>query len=97
MTTVLGKPFFKKYTIVFNPDNKQIGHYIKVENEEIDKRDFKKNIFFIIIIIILVFVLILLGFILYKYIRKKQRKNIIDDNYDYIPDEKKKTLEMIKV
>ena len=97
MATVLGKPFFKKYTIVFNPDNKQIGHYIKIENEEIDKKDFKTNIFFIIIIIILVFVLILLGFILYKFIRKKQRRNIIDDNYDYIPEEKKKTLEMIKV
>ena len=36
ITTILGKPFFRKYTIVFNPDNKQIGHYIKeeVENDE---------------------------------------------------------------
>ena len=99
MTAILGKPFFRKYTIIFNPDSKQIGHYIKVgQQEEINKNVFlKNNIFFILIIIILTLVVILLAFILYKFIRKKQRKNILDDNYDYIPEETKKTLEMMKV
>ena len=95
MTTILGKPFFKKYTIGFNPDNKQIIHYIK---EEVDKSSLnKKNIYFILVIILLIVILISLGYILFKFIRKKARKNIIDENYEYFPEEKKLNLEMIKI
>ena len=95
MTTILGKPFFKKYTIGFNPDNKQIIHYIK---EEVDKSSLnKKNIYFILVIILLIVILISLGYILFKFIRKKARKTIIDENYEYFPEEKKLNLEMIKI
>ena len=95
ITNTLGKPFFKKYTIGFNPDNKQIVHYIQEETNKSSLH--KNNIYFIIVIILLSFILISLGYIFFKFIRKKARKNIIEENYEYIPEEKKLNVEMIKV
>ena len=87
LTTIFGIPFFRKYTIVFNPDNKQIGHYIKKIDEKDEKNgDYKTAL--IIIIIILTIILITLGFILFKLFGRKKRKNELDDNYDYVPEEK---------
>ena len=88
ITTILGKPFFRKYTIVFNPDNKQIGHYIKIENEMVKHRNYKEIIILIIIIIILIMIIISLFLISFKLYGRKKRKNELNDNYDYIPDEK---------
>ena len=80
-----GKPFFKKYTIVFNSDNKQIGNYIKVLNEEEKENWFKRNIIALIIIICLLIILIGIGIFfggkLFK--KKKKRINEVDDNFDY--------------
>ncbi len=87
ITTILGKPFFKKYTMVFNPDNKQIGHYIKIGNE-IQQKNYRQIIILIIIIIILIAILVSLFLIYFKLYGRKKRKNELDENYDYIPDEK---------
>ncbi len=87
--TILGKPFFRKYTMVFNPDNKQIGHYIKVENKnnENDNENDTKKIIPIIIIVILIIIIIILGIAIFKLFgRKKRKKNELDDDYDYIPE-----------
>ena len=86
MTTIFGKPFFKKYTIVFNPDNKQIGHYIKEEQILSEKKEEKnklKIILFIIIILVLIIIMLFLGYFLNKIIRRKKRKNEIDEEFDY--------------
>ena len=89
MTTIFGKPFFRKYTTVFNPDNKQIGIYIK-EEETNDKSNkiYEKNMILLIVIIILIIVLIILGIFFFKLFGRKKRKNELDDNYDYVPEEK---------
>ena len=86
MTTILGKPFFRKYTMIFNPDNKQIGHYIR-EEEIIENRN-GKTLIYIIIILILLIILVSLGIIFLKFFGRKKRKNELDENYDYIPEEK---------
>ena len=88
MTATFGKPFFKKYTIVFNPDNKQIGHYIKEEqiSEEKAEKSYLKIIIFLLIIIILVIIISFLGYLLNKILRRKKRKNELDENFDYFPE-----------
>ena len=88
MTTILGKPFFRKYTIVFNPDIKQIGHYIKEEKADNNSKLYQKNKILIIVIIILMIILITLAIAFFKFFGRKKRKNELDDNYDYIPEEK---------
>ena len=88
LTTIFGIPFFRKYTIVFNPDNKQIGHYIKENKEDEKNKNYKTVIILITIIVILVIILISLGFALFKLLERKKRKNELDDNYDYVPEEK---------
>ena len=88
MTTIFGKPFFKKYKIVFNPDSKQIGHYIKeeqsLEGENNNGKSNLKTILFIVVILVLVIIIVALGYILNKVLKKRKRKNEIDENYDYI-------------
>ena len=88
ITTIFGIPFFRKYTIVFNPDNKQIGHYINKNEEDEKNKNYKTVIILIITIIILIIILIVLGFVLFKLLERKKRKNELDDNYDYVPEEK---------
>jgi hypothetical protein len=98
MTTVFGKPFFKKYKLVFNPDSKQIGHYIKEElnldgeNNNSNNKTISKTILFIAIIIVLIIVISILGYILHKKLKKKKRKNELDENFDYIPEENEKNI-----
>ena len=86
----LGKPFFQKYQLVFDYDNKKIGLYSKILNDfEIQNNDNgKKNIFiyiFIIIgLIIIIAGLIYLLFKAYKNFPKKKIANeLLDDNYVY--------------
>ena len=88
MSSTFGKPFFKKYTMVFNPDNKQIGHYLKEEiiSEENKQKLNIKTILFIVIIIILVAIISFLVYILTKLLKRKKRKNELDENFDYVPE-----------
>ena len=95
MTKKFGKPFFKKYTIIFNPDNKQIGHYVKV-NKEVEKNNDNNNnsdeedrayIVPIIIISVLIVSMIVFGIILFKNFKRKKKINEIDDKFEYISEE----------
>ena len=88
MTNILGKPFFKKYTIVFNPDNKQIGHYVKINsNEENNTNNNAKTFLLFFILLVLISVIIFLGVTISKILKRKKRKNELDENFDYIPEE----------
>ena len=87
---IIGKPFFKKYQLIFNSDSDLISYYIQPNNLdnniEIGNNERKGlKIFLIIFLTILVFVLgIIFGRALCsKYIRKI-RANELEDNYSYI-------------
>ena len=74
-----GKPFFKKYQLIFDHDKRNIGFYNGVE-----EKPFKTGI----LIIILMFIIIILASIIYIFYRRKFRKkrlNEIDEGYDYTP------------
>lgn len=73
-----GKPFFKKYQLLFDHDSRNIGIYNGIE-----KKSFKGIIIFLFILIII----ILFGITYYLYKRKFRRKrlNEIDEGYDYTP------------
>ncbi len=82
----LGIPFLRKYQMVFNQDKKIIGFYTHIGNSI----NFG-NILLYILIIILFLVIVILAFYYYKFFKKKNRKirsNEIDENYDYISNEK---------
>ena len=87
---VFGKPFFKKYHMVFNQEAKTIGFYANVyynynrDNNEVSKG---KKILYICIISVLIFIVGLLAFFLIRiYInkpRKKRANELLDDNFEY--------------
>ena len=78
-TFQLGKPFLKKYLMIFNQDKRTIGFYKSIENNN--------NSFFIWILIFFDFLIILLlgGYILIfkpgKF--RKKRINEIEEEYEY--------------
>ena len=91
-----GKPFFKKYDIVFDYDNSQIGFYTKIVNGE-EKEEENNNLYvYIISIVILVIIIALLIFWLIKcYLnlpRKKRANELLDDNYEYEEQKDKKLI-----
>ena len=72
---VFGKPFFKKYKLVFNEDAKTIFCYVNKENtNKIHKQLMTKNIN---IIISLLFLIIIIFSFLYYYINKNDKKHYI--------------------
>ena len=77
----LGEVFLRKYTIVFDQDNKVMGFY----HPYIEKGN--QYILTVFISIILILCILLLIFLYYKFLNKKQRRirnNEIDDNYEYL-------------
>ena len=80
---ILGKPFFKKYQLIFDSESNTISYYI---DKNIDIKKVKKNEINILsfIIIIAFFVGVLFGKIfLFKYSRKL-KANELEDNYSYL-------------
>ena len=83
MTWILGKPFMKKYQLVYDLDRKIIGIY--------KDNIIGKNYSLIIIIVLLIFLLlVVLGLVIYiiYFLTKRRRKKAFelnDDNYDYFP------------
>ena len=71
----------RKYTIVFDQENKVIGFYHPSNNSKIS---------LIIFYVIFIFLLILLSMLIYIYLnylrkgRRKIRNNEIDENYEYL-------------
>ena len=84
---ILGKPFFKKYQLVFNPDSKLISYY---DNENSEKKlnlkeDHNSKIIIIIFLIIVAFIVgIIFGRIICTKYNRKIRANELEDNYSYI-------------
>ena len=86
----LGKPFFSKYQLVFDYDNKKIGLYSKIFNNYLEngENNQNKNIFvYIFIIIGLIIIIAGLIFLLYKayknFPKRKIANELLDDNYVY--------------
>jgi len=89
----IGKPFYLKYTLVYNGESKAIGFYSKLNfNKEEQKSEiilFELNVFKIVIIILLLLTFIFLIMISFYYLGKKmnltkrRKANELDDNYDY--------------
>ena len=83
---ILGKPFLKKYLLLYNYDNKMIGFY---NNERKNKNNRKNllssyglsiffNIFFAFIVIVLLFV-----FFRYYFKNRRIRANELEDKFNY--------------
>ena len=86
----LGKPFFKKYQMVFDFDSKIIGFYSKVFNEENPSDDESSGnsiVKYVLIIVALSLIIIgLIVFLIKCYFdlpRRKRANELLDDNYNY--------------
>ena len=89
----LGKPFFKKYPMVFDSDSKIIGLYTKTiskennnNNNEINNSISSTVVYIIVIVglVIIVIGLIILLINCYMKLPRKMRPNeLSDENYDY--------------
>ena len=92
---ILGKPFFKKYQMIFNPDSKLISYYVEPNSEikEENKDSHNLKIFIIIILIVLAFILgIIFGRALCSKYHRRIRANELEDNYSYISNVKNNKL-----
>ena len=87
---ILGVPFFKKYTLSFDYENKRVGYYLSKGIQILEKKDNKYiNIIFKIIgIIFLIGIIFILGMKFQKKqikIPRKNKANELDDDYEYSP------------
>ena len=85
---ILGIPFFKKYTLSFDYENKKIGYYYKtkVKNKEIKNNKIILQILKVLGIIFLICIIFIFGMICQKKINKIPRKikaNELEENYIY--------------
>ena len=89
---ILGKPFFKKYQMIFNPDSKLISYYIE-PNTEIFENNKPTNALKVVIIIFLTFTAFIAGIILGRALcskyHRKIRANELEDNYSYLSNNNK--------
>ena len=87
---VLGKPFFKKYQLIFDSDSKMINYYDNNFNEKkkkniVFKKENKIKIVIIIFLIVLAFIIgIIFGRILCSKYNRKIRANELEEKYSYI-------------
>ena len=82
---ILGKPFMKKYQLVYDLDRKIIGLYKDINNNE---KNENKNIFYIVLLTVLVVIIIALIVYIIYYNRKPRKSRAFeldDDNFDYMP------------
>jgi len=90
MSWILGAPFFKKYTLSFNYDNKMIGYLKKntnVQSENSVLSISKKEIIFITVFIFSIILAFIMGMYTHKKITKAPRKpkaNELEDSCEYI-------------
>ena len=81
-----GKPFFKKYQMIFDYDNKKVGIYTQILNNKSKEKE-KNFLIYILAIIGLCIIVFGLGFILIKTYnklpRKKKANELIDEDFDY--------------
>ena len=86
---VFGKPFFKRYLIVFDFDSKTFGIYKKIGKKSFFKRLinalFSSTFLLIIAFLIIIGLIIYIYFIVTKKQRRKRANELIDEDYDYLP------------
>ena len=83
-TWILGKPFMKKYELIYDLDRKIIATYKEVKDEKKSRN--VGNLIYIIILIILCFIIIGLVIFIIIYIKNPRRKRayeLNDDNFEY--------------
>ena len=82
---IIGSALMKNYVFVFDKYKSNIGYYdLSIKVEEIDKNYF---VIYIVVISILSFLIVLvIIYLIWKYCNKPRisRKNVIDDDYNYI-------------
>lgn len=86
---ILGKPFFKKYQLIFDAESKTISNYINqnVALKRVKKNEINIKLIFSMIILAF-FVGILFGkLFLIKY-NRKLKANELEDNYSYLTNNK---------
>ena len=84
---ILGKPFIKKFSLIYDLDKKTIGTYKgkNLKNEE------PKNTHKVLIILIIIFCIIIISLVIFivYYVKKPKKRNLAkelnDDNYEYFP------------
>ena len=81
----LGEVFLRKYMLIFNQGERDIGLYIQVNNNN-SNFIIPKNVLIVILFIILIFIIIVLSYFLWKAhkYKRKLRANELEDNYEYI-------------
>ena len=84
-TWILGKPFMKKYQLVFDLDRKIIGLYTKNNNNNDNNNGFNIYLFLLIIAVLIVIGLVIFIVYYFQKTRKKRACELLDDNFDYIP------------
>ena len=90
---IFGKPFFKKFHMVFNLNSFQISVYSQVNYNDApsDNKPTNHTILYICIILGLVLIVGVLAFFLIKFYiygpRKKRANELLDENYEYKPHE----------
>ena len=85
-TWIFGKPFMKKYELVYDLDRKIIGLYKEGSESPIEKS--KVNVVFIILLIILILAVAGLSYFIFFYLKKTRKSRAFelnDDNFDYVP------------
>ena len=82
----IGKPFFKKYNMIFNQDSKQLAIYSFYQENKTKNSSLVLPTILIIIFSILVLVFV---FFLFRYKLKKKKINEIEEGYDYSPEPSK--------
>ena len=85
-TWIFGKPFMKKYELVYDLDRKIIGLYKEGNDSPSEKS--KVNVVFIILLIILVLAVAGLSYFIFFYLKKTRKSRAFelnDDNFDYVP------------
>ena len=85
-----GKPFFQKYQLIFDYDNKKIGLYTKTFNEGEKDEDSNKSKNLIVYIVVIIGLVIIIGVLTYvliknykKFTKRKRANELMDDNYNY--------------
>ena len=95
---VLGKSISLKYPFIFNQDSRKIGLYRNYNKKKYQKDNIKNNsiqVLKIIFALILCFILIFIGFYfgkMFYQIKRKIRANELNDNYEYINENKEINL-----
>ena len=82
----LGEIFLRKYMLIFNHGEKDIGIYIQINKKNSNLFNISKNLLIILLFIIMIFIIIALSYFLWKAHKNKRklRANELEDNYEYI-------------